>query len=165
MRSAPTPKEKMRRLRRSRATLDAIASAFLSPTVGSPSVTNKTRPSRPDGTLPSSATSSAPEMLVEPTARRDSRYRVASAMFCGVARTKSSRNVLTSVEKSISRNLSELLSVPSTCFPASRAWRIFTPDIEPDTSSTSVTSRAVGRGAIAGGDSVISAKPSSFRGA
>ena len=46
-----------------------------------------------------------------------------------------------------------------------RACSIFRPDIEPDTSITNTMSRGVARAACAGGDSVISAKPSSPFGA
>ncbi len=165
LRSAPTPNEKILLSPRSRFTLAAIASGFRSPTVGSPSVTNRTSPSLPDGTLPSSAASSAPEIFVEPDASSDCRYLEASRTFSLVALKNSSRNVRTSVEKSISLNRSDGLSVDNSCFPASRACLIFTPDIDPDTSSTSVTSRGVDRATIAGGERVISANPSSFRGA
>ena len=60
-------------------------------------------------------------------------------MFSVVAYEKPSRNVRTSLEKSIRRKRSIDDSVRSSCLPAARACSIFCPLIDPDTSSTNVT--------------------------
>ena len=110
-----------------------------------------------------SAASNAPEMLVEPLASSRSRYCSPARMFSSVANENSSRNERTSVEKSISRKRSWLLSERSSSRPAAFACSILRPLIEPETSITSVTSR--GSRALAmsvGGVTVMSAKPGSL---
>jgi len=83
--SAPTPNEKIRLEPRRDDTRAAIASGSRSPTVGSPSVTNSTSPIRPAVTDGLNASSSAPEMFVDPDASSDSRYRDAALTFSAVA--------------------------------------------------------------------------------
>ena len=118
-----------------------MRSGSVSPTVGIPSVKKTTTPSAPSAGDVANASASAPAMFVPPSAEIVRTHCCASRTCSVDPSVHAGAYRRTSLLKVISRNRSPARNVPSSCTSAALAWSSFSPDIEPDTSSTATTSR------------------------
>src|SRR2546422_192497 len=135
------PKANTRNAPRLCSAPSAMCSGSESPTVGSPSVRKTTTPSVPAAGAAENASVSAPAMLVPPSASRDRIHCSASRRASVETGVHSERYRRTLLENATSRNRSPSRSVASSCTSAPFACSIFSPDIEPEMSSTATRSR------------------------